>query len=540
MRINHIMYMAGLLSLMTACSSEDAQQPQGGRVPVSLSYTTEPGVDMRVAAATNLNTDYIESGKSVTVEISVANANNYSEYTYTTGESGALALPDSAPYYPLDGKNVDILAYYPSFTGEEFTIETDQTTDANYAKSDLMWATPVKNQVKTTSNVPLNFTHKMAKIIVNATAGTAISQINSVTLKQVQPTVTFNKGDGNVSGLTGTAGNVEMVKGETAATASGAAVIPEQTIDGALLEIGVTKTDGTPGTATYTVSNKTFSANHVYTLNISVNWPEVGAETAITGWTEGGTAFVSPTKVLTFNVNGVIFNMIAVKAGSFTNFASTGNSPATGVTVNITKDYYIGQTEVTNGLYKAVIGSTPSQKNTGDNYPVEYVSWETINTASTGFLAKLNAALATQLAAYGISDAKFTLPTEAQWEFAARGGNESKGYTYSGSATIGDVAWYTENSSSTTHPVATKGANELGLYDMSGNVWEWCSDWYGSLTNNTTLTDPTGAASGSNRVFRGGGWHNAAEFCAVTYRGNGTPAYVSSNLGFRLALQLNP
>ena len=550
--------MAGLAAVMAACTSDEAaQQTDGSRVPVGLSYTTQPLVQTRAAASTTLNNDYIEVGKQVTVRISETHPSDYTtgsfdEYKYTAGESGALALPSPAPYYPLNGTNVDILAYYPSFDGTEFSIQTDQTGNDAYAASDLMWAEPIINTAKSTSNKTLTFAHKMAKLIVTATAGTAVTQINSVTLKQVKPTVTFNKLTGAVSGLTGDAGDVKIVKNETATSVSGAAVIPDQTIKGALLEIGVTLEGGTPGTATYTVpSGKTFTAGSVYTLDITVSYPEVEAETAITGWTEGGTAIIQRSTVqqtfdvdnnsiLTFNVSGVQFQMIAVKGGNYTTFGGTT------VTGTLT-DYYIGQTEVTNALWYAVMGSKPSawsaagtndgQPNTGDQYPVCFVSWNDICTASTGFLAKLNAAVAGQLP----SGKTFKLPSEAQWEYAARGGNALKTYTYSGSATIGDVAWYTDNSTVSetkqTHPVATKQANSLGLYDMSGNVWEWCQDWYNSTVTTSQGTDFVQTTEGSSRVYRGGSWDHTAAHCAVSYRNYGTPTLRNYSLGFRLVLQ---
>ncbi|MBQ9230086.1 MAG: fimbrillin family protein [Prevotella sp.] len=300
MRINQVLYMAGLAMLLAACSSDDTAQTgpdQDGLVPVTLSYTTEPVVTgNRAAAATDLNKDYIEAGKSVTVRISEYGEGQYTDYTYTTGESGALTLPSPAPYYPLDGKNVDILAYYPSFDGTTFTVSDDQTTDAAYAASDLMWATPLTNEAKTTEKKTLTFSHKMAKIVVTATAGTAVSKINSVTLKQIQRTVDFIKTTGEVSGLTGAAGDIKVVEGESAATVSGAAVFPEQKINGRLLAVGVTLTNGDAGTAYYTVDNKTFNEGSVYTLDITVSYPEVEAETAITSWTEGGTANVAPLR----------------------------------------------------------------------------------------------------------------------------------------------------------------------------------------------------------------------------------------------------
>ena len=127
----------------------------------------------------------------------------------------------------------------------------------------------------------------------------------------------------------------------------------------------------------------------------------------------------------------------------------------------------------------------------------------------------------------------FKLPTEAQWEYAARGGNLSKGYKYSGSNNLGEVGWYGSNSGNCTHRVGEKQPNELGLYDMSGNVWEWCEDWSGGYIV-TSQRDPLGAASGSNRVDRGGSWGNEARYCRVSYRDSGTPGDRYGNLGFRL------
>ncbi|MBP5706172.1 MAG: SUMF1/EgtB/PvdO family nonheme iron enzyme, partial [Spirochaetales bacterium] len=127
------------------------------------------------------------------------------------------------------------------------------------------------------------------------------------------------------------------------------------------------------------------------------------------------------------------------------------------------------------------------------------------------------------------------LPTEAEWEYAARGGNRSQGYKYAGSNNLAEVAWYIDNSTTMTQPVATKAPNELGLYDMSGNVWEWCQDYYGSYSSNTQ-TNPTGPASGSFRVFRGGCWVINAKSCRVSCRLNNMPTMASSYLGLRLAL----
>ena len=225
-----------------------------------------------------------------------------------------------------------------------------------------------------------------------------------------------------------------------------------------------------------------------------------------------------------YTVNGVSFKMIAVKGGTFTMGATseqTGafsdKSPKHSVTLS---DYYIGETEVTQELWTAVMGSNPSWFTGNMQRPVEMVSWNDCQT----FISKLNE----------LTGETFRLPTEAQWEYAARGGNQAQGRLYSGSNTIDDVAWYTSNSSSTTHPVKTKSPNELGIYDMSGNVWEWCSDWYGSYSS-AAQTDPTGPNTGSSRVGRGGSWYSNAARCRVADRGDSTPAYTDNNLGLRLA-----
>ena len=182
--------------------------------------------------------------------------------------------------------------------------------------------------------------------------------------------------------------------------------------------------------------------------------------------------------------------------------------------------FYIGKYEVTQALWKAVMGSNPSNWK-GDNLPVENVSWNDCQT----FLRKLNA----------MTGKNFRLPTEAEWEFAARGGNRSRGYQYSGSNVLSYVAWYDDNSGSKTHNVGTKAPNELGIYDMSGNVREWCQDWKGSYSS-SAQTNPKGPSSGSFRVLRGGSWYYLARDCRVTIRNSGAPDLWDDDLGLRLVL----
>ena len=235
-------------------------------------------------------------------------------------------------------------------------------------------------------------------------------------------------------------------------------------------------------------------------------------------FTEGGVNY-------TETVNGVKIEMVFVKGGSFTMGCTSeqgsdcddDEKPSHSVTLS---DYYIGKYEVTQGQWKAVMGNNPAYDyGVGDQYPVYYVSWIDIQ----GYLSKLNS----------LTGKKYALPTEAQWEYAARGGNKSKAYRYSGSNDIDAVAWYTSNSGSKTHAAGGKQSNELGIYDMSGNVYVWCSDWYGDYSS-SSQTNPKGPSSGSYRVFRGGGWSGHAQYCRSANRNRSTPVSRSNYLGLRL------
>jgi len=227
----------------------------------------------------------------------------------------------------------------------------------------------------------------------------------------------------------------------------------------------------------------------------------------------------------TFTVNGVTFELLYVKGGSFTmgctpeqnGDCNNDEKPTHSVTLD---DYYIGKFEVTQDLWTAVTGKNPSNKK-GDNLPVENVSW---NDAQD-FIRQLNQ----------MTGEHFSLPTEAQWEYAARGGSKSKGYKFSGGNILGNVAWYADNSGSTPHQVGTKDPNELGLYDMSGNVWEWCYDLYGNYSSESQ-NNPTGPTSGSVRVLRGGSWSYFAGLARVSYRLYGQPGSRFSGRGLRLVL----
>ena len=227
----------------------------------------------------------------------------------------------------------------------------------------------------------------------------------------------------------------------------------------------------------------------------------------------------------TLTVNGIKYNMVWVDGGTFRmgatseqgSDADSGDKPVHSVTLS---GYYIGKTEVTQALWQAVMGSNPSDLK-GDDLPVECVSWDDCQE----FIRKL----------HSLTGENFRLPTEAEWEFACRGGNNSRGYKYSGSNYIDDVAWYWDNSGDKTHPVATKLPNELGIYDMTGNVLEWCADWYGDYSSGAQ-TNPKGPYDGSDRVARGSSSWSYASSCRSSLRDFSNPGDRYGGIGLRLSL----
>jgi formylglycine-generating enzyme required for sulfatase activity/serine/threonine protein kinase len=208
-----------------------------------------------------------------------------------------------------------------------------------------------------------------------------------------------------------------------------------------------------------------------------------------------------------------------LSGGSFS-MGSNENSNEKPIHTVTVSGFSISKYEVTQKQWRDIMGTSPSYFKNCDNCPVEQVSWNDIQD----FLRKLNAQ----------TGKRYRLPTEAEWEYAARGGQS---YTYAGSDNIGGVAWYGSNSGSKTHPVGQKSANGYGLYDMTGNVWEWCSDWYGSdYYSSSPSSNPKGPSSGANRVLRGGSWNFNAEYCRTANRDTDTPTYRDSSFGFRLVL----
>jgi sulfatase modifying factor 1 len=213
--------------------------------------------------------------------------------------------------------------------------------------------------------------------------------------------------------------------------------------------------------------------------------------------------------------------MVFVEGGTFQMGSSSGSSnekPVHSVTLSA---FNIGKYEVTQAQWKAVMSYYSSHFSGCENCPAENVNWNEVQQ----YISKLNSQ----------TGKNYRLPTEAEWEYAAKGGKSSKGYIYSGSNDLNSVAWNKDNSGSKTHAVGGKQANELGVYDMTGNVWEWCSDWYGTYSSNSE-TNPKGASEGQARVLRGGGWDYGANGCRTAIRSRLNPDSGNYYHGFRLVL----
>lgn len=237
----------------------------------------------------------------------------------------------------------------------------------------------------------------------------------------------------------------------------------------------------------------------------------------------------------TENMYGLNMKMVWVEGGSFsmgcTNEQSDCDSDEKRVRRISLDGYWMSTCEVTQSQWEKVMGSSVYQLRdnvnsswplygVGDNYPIYYVSWQ----EAVEFCSQLSRA----------TGRTYVLPTEAQWEYAARGGNQGDATKYAGSNQIDVVCWYSENGGGETHPVGLKRPNALGLYDMSGNVWEWCSDWYSDGYSTSDLYNPVGAASGSMRVYRGGGIGYKQKYCRVTSRGALSPTRRNGSGGFRV------
>ena len=466
-----------------------------------------------------------ESGNAGTAQVTLTVAENTttgSRTTTLTVKSGELTkninVSQSAanPVISLDTSSMEFI----SSSGSK-SIKITANTLWTVA-SDQTWCsvspTSGSNDGSVTVSVGENSStvERTATITVKSEAG---DQTVKVTQSGVSPTLTLNIDD--MEFAAGSGSKIFSIKSNTAW-----AVSSDKNW------CSVSPTSGS-GDGSVTVSVDENSSTSSRTATISVESATIKRTLAVTQ--NGVTPTPTPaSQDRTFTVGGVTFKMIAVEGGTFTmggtseqgSDAYDNERPTHSVTLS---SYSIGETEVTQALWQAVMGSNPSYFS-GSNKPVECVSWDDCQD----FIRKLNA----------LTGENFRLPTEAEWEYAARGGNKSRGYKYAGSNTLGNVAWYWDNIPSQssgsagygTQVVATKSPNELGLYDMSGNVWEWCQDWYDSYSSGSQ-TNPTGPSWGSDRVLRGGCWGFSARSCRVSIRDCYAPDSRHNDLGLRLALQ---
>ena len=350
-----------------------------------------------------------------------------------------------------------------------------------------------------------------------SSAGTAYGATRTFkTTEYIFPTVTTSEVD-YISAITAKCGG-EVTEGDYTVTARG---VCWSTADNPTIDDSHTVDGGGAGAF---ISNITgLTENTTYYVRA---YATSGAGTAY-----GETMTFETNNSNTFTVNGVSFEMVYVEGGTFDMGATSEQGsdaydneyPVHSVTLD---GYYIGKFEVTQELWLAVMGSWPGTApsnvwGVGANYPAYNISWNDCQE----FVSMLNS----------LTGRTFRLPTEAEWEYAARGGKKSSHYKYSGSGNIYDVAWHRDNSGGKTHAVGTKSPNELGIYDMSGNVWEWCSDWYGDYSAGAQ-TNPQGPSSGSARVVRGGSWFHVARSCRVSHRYSYDPNTSFNDFGLRLVL----
>ena len=299
MKIQNLFLLAGVLALTVACNNEDkstataANGQSSDLVPVTLTAQTESST----RAGATLNDSYIAANQDVKVRIAPHNTIEFTDYTYTTGENGALILPNNPPYYPTTG-SIDIRAYHPASVDQYFSVQTNQSTDANYIASDLMWSDGVDDVSKTYSAQTLTFTHKLCKVVVIATGIGGVSQISSITLNQVKPTVDFSTTNGTIMGdASGDATNITLLTGGTTSPVTATAIIPAQTITGNLITFTGKTSSGGDFTAIYKVpSGKAFAAGSVNTFTLNVSWAEVTGQNAVSDWSDGGN---TPGKIYT-------------------------------------------------------------------------------------------------------------------------------------------------------------------------------------------------------------------------------------------------
>ena len=394
------------------------------------------------------------------------------------------------------------------------SIAMEVSEDEGFANAKSFEATVSGNSLTVTATGLKAETTYYYRMRLNMEDGKVESEKKTfVTADNILPTVTTSEVT-NIGNTTAECGGV-VTEGDFIVTARG---VCWNTADNPMIDDSHTVDGGGAGAFTSNITGLTENTTYYVRAYATSSAGTVYGETK---------TFETFKTIFSLTVNGVSFEMVYVEGGSFDMGATSEQGsdayseeyPVHSVTLS---DYYIGECEVTQEMWEAVMGSNPSNFKGAQN-PVERVSWNDCQN----FIKKLNS----------LTGRTFRLPTEAEWEYAARGGKKSRHYKYSGSDNIDDVAWHDGNSGGSTHAVGTKAANELGIYDLSGNVWEWCSDWYG-FYNEGAETNPQGPLSvyPPFRVLRGGSWNGRARSCRVWFRNGSDPYYLYRNYGLRLVL----
>ena len=504
MKTNRIIQLAAGVLLLTACTSDFYEEYVNGRVPVSLGYevlTAEEST--RTAASTTLNDATIASGDNITVKIknNGADASAYNPYNYTAGDGGAMNPPSPKPYYPTGSTNIDILAYYPANAASNFDVAADQTSDANYKASDLMVAT-VTNQARTTSTVALAFQHKMAKLVVTATAGEGVNTIQTITLKNVKRRVTFTNTSGAVGEATAITGtDVILFKSGTSTSGTGAALIPAQTITGNVLEIVTDQ-----GTAVYNVpAGKAFAANTKYTITVTVNRTAVGATNTIT-WGSGENVTINPastTQELSITIADQTYTGSALMP-TFTIKDASGNTVAT-VPVNTASSYgdfniYWQNNTNAGTATVAAVGKTGTDyagKACAKNFTIQKkpVSWS-ISPTSLGVSAGATGTITVSRQGSGAVTAVSAAPSTAS--VSGSGTSFTVTGVTAGSTTvtfsIGEDDNYSYTNATCTATVTVTSATTLSALKAAINAGGDCSAYIGYEVNSSGAIASSGVS----------------------------------------------
>jgi formylglycine-generating enzyme required for sulfatase activity len=521
------------MAAFTGCKKDGSET--AGQVAVNLKADIKQASTLKVAndqweASDKVGLYMKRAGQALTASGAVySNADNV-QMSLSLGD--LVATPEVN--YPENG-NVDFIAYYPytATVGSDYSIDVNVASQSSGPPQEVLYSNNVTGQAPTTLPVTLNFLYSLAKIEITVTGGQNspldVADFTAMTasIEGMYTQAKLQLADGTFTGKNTIQTITLYKKGNTATSATfEALVLPTTTDDGE-----VTFAFHVGDITFRHVRTTNYATHNLYRLNFALDFPiAILRNTCIVPRNDE-----NPIQNITI-LHPDIFEpqMVFVEGGTFTMGSPDGvgdsdEIPEHDVTLN---SFHIGKYPVTQGQWVAVMGTFISQQRdkadtnaslfgVGDNYPMYYVNWD----EAQEFITKLNE----------MTGKNYRLPTEAEWEYAARGGNRSNGYIYSGSDIAGDVAWYSGNSGSSTHPVCEKAINELGIYDMSGNVWEWCNDWHGSYSVDAQA-NPSGPSSGSDRVLRGGSWDYGTNNCRVANRGCNIPEYRYGNVGFRVVL----